>query len=226
MLPPSQTSQTQNQTQPRPNPKTTQKPTRAKTNKQKYTDIGLHVGKNFVESFPERVYVSQLIPSMNDAKRLGEKTKAGFYAYDDRRRAKPDPAAVRPLLEASVAASGVLAKVFGGKPPKLTDAQVVEFVFFPVVNEGCRVIAEGIVDKPADLDIAAVYAMGFPAYRGGLIFWADLVGAATICARLDALAAQFAPVGAGGFFAPCEYLRAAARSGRKLGAGVAPASKM
>lgn len=196
-----------------------------KTHKKTKTDIGLHVGKNFVESFPERVYVSQLIPSMNDAKRLGEKTKAGFYAYDDRRRAKPDPT-IRPLLEASVAASGVLKKVFGGKPPELTDAEIVELIFFPVVNEGCRVIAEGIVDKPADLDIATVYAMGFPPFRGGLIFWADLVGAATVCARLDALAAQFAPVGAGGFFEPCEYLRAAARSGRKLGAGVAPASKM
>jgi len=99
-------------------------------------------------------------------------------------------------------------------------------IFFPVVNEGCRVIAEGIVDKPADLDIATVFAMGFPPYRGGLIFWADLVGAAKICEALERLAAKFAPVGADGFFAPCEYLKAAARSGRKLSAGVAPASRM
>ena len=42
---------------------------------------------------------------------------------------------------------------------------IIEFIFFPVVNEGCRVIAEGIVDKPADLDVATVMAMGFPAYR-------------------------------------------------------------
>jgi hypothetical protein len=43
----------------------------------------------------------------------------------------------------------------------------------------CAVIPTGIVDKPADLDVAAVMAMGFPPYRGGLIFWADLVGAGT-----------------------------------------------
>jgi enoyl-CoA hydratase/3-hydroxyacyl-CoA dehydrogenase len=47
-------------------------------------------------------------------------------------------------------------------PPKLSDQDIIEFIFFPVVNEGCRVIAEGIVDKPADLDVATVMSMGFP----------------------------------------------------------------
>lgn len=42
---------------------------------------------------------------------------------------------------------------------------IIEFLFFPVVNEGCRVVAEGIVDKAADLDVATVMAMGFPPYR-------------------------------------------------------------
>lgn len=53
-----------------------------------------------------------------------------------------------------------------------------------------RVIAEGIVDKPADLDVATVMSMGFPATKGGLIFWADLVGAAYIVKRLEQFAAQ------------------------------------
>jgi hypothetical protein len=43
--------------------------------------------------------------------------------------------------------------------------EIIEFLFFPVVNEGCRVVAEGIVDKAADLDVATVMAMGFPPYR-------------------------------------------------------------
>ncbi len=50
-------------------------------------------------------------------------------------------------------------------PPVNTAQDIIEFIFFPVVNEGCRVIAEGIVDKPADLDVATVLAMGFPPYR-------------------------------------------------------------
>ena len=87
-------------------------------------------------------------------------------------------------------------------------------------------MAEGIVDKPADLDVASVMAMGFPPYRGGLIFWADLVGARHIAAKLSALARQFEPAGLAGFFEPCDYLKAAAASGRKLSAGVAPGSRM
>lgn len=48
---------------------------------------------------------------------------------------------------------------------QLSPQDIMEFIFFPVVNEGCRVIAEGIVDKPADLDVATVMAMGFPPWR-------------------------------------------------------------
>lgn len=53
----------------------------------------------------------------------------------------------------------------GGKLPAFSAQDIIEFIFFPVVNEGCRVVAEGIVDKPADLDVATVLAMGFPPYR-------------------------------------------------------------
>ena len=57
------------------------------------------------------------------------------------------------------------AGLFKGQPPKLTPEEIIQFIFFPVVNEGCRVIDEGIVDKPSDLDVATVMSMGFPAYR-------------------------------------------------------------
>lgn len=63
-------------------------------------DVGLHVGKNFLESFPERTYSAKLIVKLNEAKRLGEKTGSGFYQYDAKRKAKPDPA-LAPIVEAS-----------------------------------------------------------------------------------------------------------------------------
>jgi enoyl-CoA hydratase/3-hydroxyacyl-CoA dehydrogenase len=53
----------------------------------------------------------------------------------------------------------------GSPAPKLSDADLLDFIFFPVVNEGCRVVEEGVVDKPADLDVATVLAMGFPPVR-------------------------------------------------------------
>jgi enoyl-CoA hydratase/3-hydroxyacyl-CoA dehydrogenase len=66
-----------------------------------------------------------------------------------------------PIVEESRKKAGL----FKGQPPKLTPEEIIQFIFFPVVNEGCRVIDEGIVDKPSDLDVATVMSMGFPAYR-------------------------------------------------------------
>jgi enoyl-CoA hydratase/3-hydroxyacyl-CoA dehydrogenase len=187
-------------------------------------DVGLHVGKNFLDSFPERCYPARIIQLLNEHKRLGEKTGAGFYKYDNRRKASPD-ADLAKIIAISRGASG-LEKAGGGGPPKMSPQEIVEFIFFPVVNEGCRVIDEGIVDKPADLDVASVMAMGFPAPRGGLIFWADLVGAQHIVQKLNAWSKQFESVGLGGFFKPCAYLEKAARQGTKLEAGLGGASKM
>lgn len=103
-------------------------------------DIGLHVGKNFLDSFPERCYPARVILMLNERKRLGEKTGAGFYKYDAKRKASPDPE-LMPIVEESRKGAGLAEKM--GGPPKMSAQDIVEFIFFPVVNEGCRVIAEG-----------------------------------------------------------------------------------
>ena len=180
-------------------------------------DIGLHVGKNFLDSFPERCYPARIIVLLNEKKRLGEKTGAGFYKFGPGRKAFPDPE-LKGIVEESRAGAGL--QQVAGLLSKMTPKDIVEFIMFPVVNEGCRVIAEGIVDKPADLDIATVMSMGFPAPRGGLIFWADLCGASYIVKRLHEWSRLFESHGLAGFFKPCEYLEAAARNGTKLEAGV------
>lgn len=82
------------------------------------------------------------------------------------------------------------------------------------------------MDKPADLDVATVMAMGFPAPRGGLIFWADLLGADRICKRLDEWSRTFHAVGLGGFFQPCNYLKRCADTNRKLESGKEAMSKL
>eukprot|EP00803_Ostreobium_quekettii_P008705 evm.model.scf_1879.1 EVM.evm.TU.scf_1879.1 scf_1879:98-7109(+) len=184
-------------------------------------DVGLHVGKNMTEAYPDRVLISQLIPLLNKAGRLGEKNGKGFYKFGKGRKASPDPD-VTPIVQESQRAAGLYKP--GDKPPKLTDQEIIEMIFFPVVNEGCRVIAEGIVDKPSDLDVASIMGMGFPPYRGGLIFWADLVGASHVASRLDDFARRLPA--AAGFFRPCEYLRDCAASGRKLEGGVPPQSRL
>lgn len=90
--------------------------------------------------------------------------------------------------------------------------------------KGCRVIHEQIVDKPADLDVATILGMGFPGTKGGLIFWADLVGASHIHKTLNGLAEKFRFVS--GFFKPCAYLSQCAATGQKLGGGVQASSRL
>ena len=128
-------------------------------------DIGLHVAQSYVRDFSERVYQSRLIPLMNDAKRLGEKTGSGFYSFAaGRGKAKRDAAGIAPFLNKSRSLAG-LAPECARAVASMSAEEIVEVVMFPVVNEACRVLHEGIVDSAGDLDVCTVLGMGFPPYR-------------------------------------------------------------
>ena len=176
-------------------------------------EVGVHVGKNFIEDFPERVYQSPLIPSLLDAKRLGEKTKSGFYSYDDRRKASPDMDAIAPFIENARKNRKI---PLPGHPEQLgfSAQDIVEMIFFPVVNEACRVLDEGIAVKAADVDVASVLGMGFPPFRGGILHWADQIGAKKIYARLTEFGKKY-----GGLYEPCAYLTNCAHQGKTIAEG-------
>ncbi|KAL2506885.1 Peroxisomal fatty acid beta-oxidation multifunctional protein MFP2 [Abeliophyllum distichum] len=169
--------------------------------------VAIATGSQFVLNFPERTYKSMLIPLMQEDKRAGETTRKGFYAYDEKRKANPDPE-IKKYVEKAREISGV---TIDPKLTKLSDKDIVEMIFFPVVNEACRVLDEGIAVKAADLDISAVMGMGFPPYRGGIIFWADSLGSKYICSRLEEWSNLY-----GGFFKPCSYLAQRAAKGAPL----------
>eukprot|EP00850_Spirogloea_muscicola_P011161 SM000068S20593 [mRNA] locus=s68:396121:402013:+ [translate_table: standard] len=171
--------------------------------------VALAVGAQFCNAFPDRSYASTLIPMLHDDQRFGEKNGKGFYLYDQKRKQRP-AAELKDYLERSRKTANLMPD---GKPVTISDQDIVEMIFFPVVNEACRVLEEGVVVRAADLDIATVMAMGFPPYRGGLVFWADLVGPKHIQARLSKWSKTF-----GGFFKPCSYLEERAAKGIKLGA--------
>lgn len=174
-------------------------------------EVGVASGMTYIEAFPDRVYKSMLFPMLMEDKRLGERTRKGFYTYDDRRKAKPDPE-LRKYLDKSRSFSNVMPN---NKPVVLSDEEVIEVIFFPVVNEACRVLEEGVVSKASDLDIASVMGMGFPPYRGGIVFWADLIGAKHIASRLNMLAKSY-----GNFFKPCAWLEHCAATGQSLSSPV------
>ncbi|GBG75233.1 hypothetical protein CBR_g19869 [Chara braunii] len=174
--------------------------------------VSLAVGQQFKNAYSERSYASTLVPSMVKDERLGEKTKKGFYLYDAKRKASPDPE-LKKYLEASRKASNIMPN---GKPVQVTDKEILEMIFFPVVNEACRVMDERIVGQASDLDIATVLSFGFPPYRGGLVWWADTVGAKYISSQLSKWSQVIGP--GAGFFKPSTYLEQRASRGIKLGA--------
>ena len=92
----------------------------------------------------------------------------------------------------------------------------MEMIFFPVVNEACRCLAEKVVVRAGDLDVAAVLGMGFPPFRGGIVHWADQIGAARIAGRLREWSTRY-----GGLYQPCPYLEDCAVQGRRLADGPA-----
>ncbi|KAF5465456.1 hypothetical protein F2P56_015465 [Juglans regia] len=171
--------------------------------------VAIATGMQYIEHFPERTYKSMLIPLMQEDKRSGQSTRKGFYIYDEKRKASPDPELYK-YIEKSRSISGV---TIDPKLVKLPEKDIVEMIFLPVVNEACRVLAEGIAVKAADLDIAAVMGMGFPPYRGGIMFWADSLGSKYIYSRLEEWSRLY-----GEFFKPCAYLAERAAKGAPLSA--------
>ncbi|XP_024961410.1 glyoxysomal fatty acid beta-oxidation multifunctional protein MFP-a isoform X2 [Cynara cardunculus var. scolymus] len=172
--------------------------------------VAIATGSQFVRNFPERTYASMLIPLMQEDKRAGEMTRKGFYVYNDKRKASPDPE-IKKYIEKARELAGVSVDL---KLGKLSDKEIIEMVLFPVVNEACRVYAEGIAVKAADLDIAGVMGMGFPPYRGGIMFWGDSIGSKYVCGRLEEWSKMY-----GDFFKPCGYLAERAALGSPLSIG-------
>ena len=101
-----------------------------------------------------------------EAGRLGQKSGAGFYTYDENRRPLPDPA-VQEIIEAA-------AIEFGVGRREIADEEIVERLVGALVEEGRKILEEGIAQRPGDIDIVYVYGYGFPAWRGGPMHYADV----------------------------------------------------
>jgi 3-hydroxyacyl-CoA dehydrogenase len=108
--------------------------------------------------------------------RYGQKTGAGWYKYDEKRRAIPDPE-VTQLVRRWAAEAGI-------EQRKITPAEIVDRCIFALVNEGARILEEGIALRAVDIDIIYLNGYGFPAYRGGPMWYADTVGLKKVYGRI------------------------------------------
>jgi 3-hydroxyacyl-CoA dehydrogenase len=121
--------------------------------------------------------------ALYEAGRLGQKTGKGYFLYaDGDRTPRPDPE-VAALIERIAAAQGVTRRAVGAE-------EIVERLIYPMINEGARILEDGIAARPGDIDVVWLNGYGWPAWRGGPMFYADQVGLDRIAARLDEAAAQ------------------------------------
>ncbi|HEU4704833.1 MAG TPA: 3-hydroxyacyl-CoA dehydrogenase family protein, partial [Sphingomicrobium sp.] len=108
--------------------------------------------------------------------RWGQKKGAGFYDYDDQRRPSPSPV-VQGIIEDFAARQKVERRAISGQ-------EIVERTLYTMVNEGAKILEEGMAQRASDIDVVWVYGYGWPVYRGGPMFWADSEGLDTIVAGL------------------------------------------
>ena len=122
-------------------------------------DIGWHRDPNRVENIRDALCAID---------RWGQKKGAGFYDYDDKRRPTPSPV-VQQIIEDFAAKQGVTRR-------QIDDEEIVQRTLYTMVNEGAKILEEGMAQRASDIDVVWVYGYGWPVYRGGPMFWADTEG--------------------------------------------------
>ena len=157
-------------------------------------DIGWHRDPSRVENIRDALCAID---------RWGQKKGAGFYDYDDKRRPSPSPT-VQAIIDDFRAKAGI-------EPREISDQEIIERTLYTMVNEGAKILEEGMAQRASDIDVVWVYGYGWPVYRGGPMFWADTEGLATI---VDGLKRQQDRLGPD--FALSELLVRKAEAGEKL----------
>ncbi|HEX3413325.1 MAG TPA: 3-hydroxyacyl-CoA dehydrogenase NAD-binding domain-containing protein [Stellaceae bacterium] len=135
---------------------------------------GLDVGWRIRKGRGERNAIED---ALCEAGHYGQKTGKGYFRYDAGSRAPiPDPEVEKIILETS-------ARLGVNRRP-VAQEEIVERMIFPMINEGARILEEGIATRPGDIDVVWVYGYGWPVWRGGPMYYANRLGLAHIRDRL------------------------------------------
>jgi 3-hydroxyacyl-CoA dehydrogenase len=165
-------------------------------------DIGWAGRKRNAATRPAHLRYSKVADRICELGRFGQKTGAGFYRYEPgSRKPLPDPV-VHELIEQSAREAGIARRTIG-------DDEIVERTIYALVNEGAKILEEGIAQRASDIDLIYVNGYGFPAWRGGPMFYADTVGLQKVYARILDFEREH-----GEFWKPAPLLKRLAESGK------------
>jgi 3-hydroxyacyl-CoA dehydrogenase len=141
---------------------------------------GLDIGWR---SRKDRGIKSEIADALCEAGRFGQKTGKGYYKYEAGSRAPlPDPE-VEKLIDETLLR-------LGRKKRVVSDEEILERMMYPMINEGAKILEEGIAARPSDIDVVWLYGYGWPIYRGGPMYWADTVGLKRVADRLSVYAKE------------------------------------
>ena len=139
-------------------------------------DLGSHVFKEIRKRQGPGPRMPVVLDKLVGLGRLGQKTKKGWFLYDDNRKQTPDPEVVQ-LIEATSKELGVTRRTF-------TNEEIIERCLYSMINEGAKILDEGIAQRASDIDAIYLTGYGFPGYRGGPMWYADAVGLDKILAKV------------------------------------------
>ena len=165
-------------------------------------DVGWRIRQAQSVNRPTHLRYSTIADRVCELGRFGQKTDAGWYRYEPGNRTPiPDPVIERLIISISEE-HGIVRR-------EINDQEILERCMYPLINEGAKILEEGVALRPSDIDVIWVHGYGFPRYRGGPMFWADLVGVRTIYEVMSRLADEH-----GEWLEPAPLLRRLAKEGR------------
>ncbi len=140
-------------------------------------DVQAAARKARAASATERELRADFVEQMVAAGRLGQKTGSGWYSYDENRKASPNP-----LTDEMIAAH---AERHGLKLRAIGEEEIRERLLYAMVNEGAKLLGEGVAARPQEIDVAMVNGLGWPSYTGGPMHWADAIGLDKVLATIE-----------------------------------------
>lgn len=164
--------------------------------------VGLDLGWRERKKSGKSTDLDKVADALCEAGRFGQKNGKGFYQYQEGSRGgSPDPA-VKTMIEEASAALNITRR-------SISDAEIIQRCVYSLVNEGAKILEEGIAIRSSDIDIAYIYGYGFPAYRGGPMFYADEVGLKRVYEEMLTLQNRH-----GDFWQPAALLQQLAETGQ------------